>query len=459
MSDIQKEALEKWSDSSYISKFSKWISEELVRQISKEKNEPDWLLEHRLKALNAFNNFKNPSYWPDLSSLNFDEICFYAKASEKNSAKDWSEVDPKIKETFDKLKIPEAERSVLAWVWAQYESETIYHSIKKKWEDKWVIFEDFDQALKKYPEMVKKYFSKCVWISDHKFSALHYAVLSWWTFLYIPNWVEVDEPLQAYFRMNAAQMWQFEHTLIIVGSWAKWSYIEWCSAPKYWKNALHAWCVEIFVEDSASFRYSSVENWSKDTFNLNTKRAILSDNSSIEWIWGQMWSKVTMLYPCSILKWDNSACEHLAIAVAWSDQNQDTWAKVIMIWKNTKSKIVSKSISKDWGISTYRWIVDIKPWAQDAVSTVECDALIFGDSISDTVPQINTENDSASITHEAKAWKISEDLLFYFETRWVSEEKAKAMIVNWFFSDIVKSLPLEYAVEMNRLIEMQMEGF
>ena len=322
-----------------------------------------------------------------------------------------------------------------------------------------MIFEDFDLAVQKYSEIIKKYFSKCVWISDHKFSALHYAVLSWWTFLYIPDGVEVDEPLQAYFRMNAAQMWQFEHTLIVIWDWAKWSYIEWCSAPKYGKNALHAWCVEIFVEKNASFRYSSVENWSKDTFNLNTKRAVVSKNANIEWIWGQMWSRATMLYPCSILKWDNSRCEHLAIAVAWADQNQDTWAKVIMIWKNTKSKILSKSISRHWGVSTYRWIVDIKPFACDAVSNVECDALIFENSISDTIPKINVENDSASITHEAKAWKISEELLFYFETRGISEEKAKAMIVNWFFSDIVKALPLEYAVEMNRLIEMQMEGF
>ena len=456
---IKKEDLDNHSELSYISKFENWVSVDLVKHISKEKNEPKWFLDLRIKALNTFLKLENPTYWPDLSSLNLDEICFYAKASKQNNASKWEDVDPEIKRTFEKLKIPEAERTILAWAWAQFESETVYHSIKKKWEDQGIIFKDFDQALKDHPDLVKKYFSKCVWYADHRFAALHYAVCSWWTFLYIPPEVILDEPLQAYFRMNAEQMWQFEHTLIIIWENAKWSYIEWCSAPKYWKNSLHAWCVEIFLDKWSSFRYSSVENWSKNTFNLNTKRAIVWENAKIKWVWGQMWSRATMLYPCSILKWDNSSAEHLAIAIAWKDQDQDTWAKVIMIWKNTRSNVLSKSISKDWWISTYRWIIDIKKQAENAVSTVECNALMLDNSISDTIPKINVKNQSASVTHEAKMWKISEELLFYLESRWISEEKALAMIVNWFFSEIINSLPLEYAVEMNRLIEMQMEGF
>lgn len=449
--------LEKSSESSYSKKFSKWLSKDLVKRISKDKNEPEWMLEKRLEAFEAFFKLPMPNYWPDLSSLDFEEICFYAKASDKKNAKHWDDVDPNIKEVFNRLKIPEAERAVLAWVWAQYESENIYHSLKKEWEDLWVIFEDFDVAVTKHEKLVKQYFSKCVWICEHKFSALHYAVCSWWTFLYIPKWVKITEPLQAYFRMNAINMWQFEHTLIIIDENSSWSYIEWCSAPKYWSNALHAWCVEVFVKDGAKFKYSSVENWSKDTFNLNTKRAIVWKNASIEWTWWQMWSKVTMLYPCSVLKWDNSKADHLGLAVAWSGQNQDTWAKVIMIWKNSKAKILSKSISKDGWIATYRWLVDIKKSAKNSLVSVECNSLVFDNSVSDTIPKINVENSSSQIIHEAKAGKISEDVLFYFETKWISEEKAKALIVNWFFSDIVKTLPLEYAVEMNRLVELQME--
>lgn len=455
--DIKNLDLEKSSDSSYSKKFSKWISKDLIKRISQDKKEPDWMLKKRLEALDIFYKLPMPNYWPNLSSLNFDEICFYAKASDKKNAKKWEDVDPKIKDVFDRLKIPEAERAVLAWVWAQYESENIYHSLKKEWEDLWVIFEDFDEAVKKHEKLVKQYFWKCVWIKEHKFAALHYAVCSWWTFLYIPKWVKISQPLQAYFRMNAINMWQFEHTLIIIDEKSEWSYIEWCSAPKYWSNALHAWCVEVFVKDWAQFRYSSVENWSKDTFNLNTKRAIIWNNATMEWIWWQMWSQVTMLYPCSVLQWNNSKADHLGLAVAWNGQNQDTGAKVIMIWNNSKAKILSKSISKDLWIATYRWLVDIKKSAKNSFATVECNSLIFDNSISDTIPKINIENSSSYVNHEAKTGKISEEILFYLESRWISEEKAKALIVNWFFADVVKQLPLEYAVEMNRLVELQME--
>ena len=456
--DLQIEDLDTANSSEYKKNFESWLSEDLVRKISASKDEPKWLLDHRLKALKAFHAMPMQEYWPDLSWLDFNKITYFASATDKKNSKNWDDVPEEIKTTFEKLKIPEAEKAVLAWVWAQYESENVYHSIQKEWADLWVLFEDFDVALKKYPEIVEEYFAKVVPIFDHKLSALHYAVMSWGTFLYIPKWVKVDKPLQAYFRMNAEGMGQFEHTLIIIEEWAEWSYIEWCSAPSYWTEALHAWCVEIFVKDWAKFRYSSVENWSKDMFNLNTKRAIIWSNAKMEWIWWQMWSQVTMLYPCSILKWDNSSADHLWIALATKWQNQDTGSKVIISWKNCKANIVSKWVSKDWGIATYRWLVEVKKSADNAIVSVECDSLLFWDSVSDTDPITKVYNSTASVNHEAKAWKISEELLFYLETRWIEEEKAKAMIVNWFLSDVVKTLPLEYAVEMNRLVELEMEG-
>jgi Fe-S cluster assembly protein SufB len=298
-------------------------------------------------------------------------------------------------------------------------------------------------------------------LSDHKFAALHYAVWSWWTFLYIPTWVKIKEPLQSYFRMNKESWWQFEHTIIILEEDSSAHYIEWCSAPKYDKNSLHAGWVEIFVWVWAHMRYSSVENWSLDTFNLNTKRAVVEKNWFIEWVGWNMWSNTTMLYPCSILKWDNSKADHLWLAFANTWQNQDTGAKVIHIWKDTSSNIVSKSLSKWWWINTYRWLVDIKRWAINSVVKVDCDWLILdSNSESNALPDIIVWNSDSIVAHEASAWKINENDLFYLESRGITEEEATAMIVNWFLSPIMKELPLEYASEMNVLIAMEFEwGF
>ncbi len=446
---------------SYTNEIIKWINENVVRQISLANNEPDWMLEFRLKALKIFQEKEMPNWWPDLSKLNLDEIYYFAKPAWGWANKSWDDVPEDIKKTFDRLWIPEAEKESLAWVWAQYDSEVIYHSLQQELVDAWVIFDDTSIAVNKYPELLKKYFAKSIPISDHKFASLHYAVWSGWTFLYVPKWVKVEKPLQSYFRMNKKSGWQFEHTIIILeeDSWAH--YIEWCSAPKYGEPSLHAGCVEIFVGKNSSMRYSSVENWSMDTYNLNTKRAIVQENGYMEWVWWNMWSGVTMLYPCSILLWDNSKTDFLWLAFANANQNQDIGSKVIHIWKNTSSNILSKSLSKWWWISTYRWLVIIKPSATWSVSKIDCDALILDDiSISDTIPTIIVWNSSSIVWHEASAWKISEEELFYLQSRWINEDEATAMIVNWFLSPIMKELPLEYASEMNVLIAMEFEwGF
>ncbi len=321
-----------------------------------------------------------------------------------------------------------------------------------------MIFEDMNEAVKKYPELVKKYFMKLIPPSDHKFAALHWAVWSWGTFIYIPKGVKVDQPLQAYFRMNIAWWGQFEHTLIILEDDTRGDYIEGCSAPIYRQISIHAWWVEIYVGKNSHMRYSSVENWSRNTYNLNTKRALVEENSYMEWIWGNLGSGVTMLYPASILKWDNSKADHIWVAVATKDQYQDVGSKVIHIGKNTSSTIVSKSISKDWGISVYRGLVEIRSSAQGAINSTECDALLLDDkSVSDTIPNIKVFTPTGVVAHEASAWKVDEDKLFYMMSRWLDEEHAMAMIVNGFISPVVKKLPLEYAGELNRLIEMEME--
>ena len=443
----------------YKKKTKKGLSVEIIKEISKSNNDPDWMLELRLKALYIFYKKSLPLWWPNLWKLDLESIYYFAKPEWAWENKSWDQVPENIKNTFDRLWIPEAEKKALAWVWAQYDSEVVYHNLKEELVKKWVIFDDMTHALQKYPEIVKKYFAKSIPLSDHKFAALHYAVWSWWTFLYVPAWVKISEPLQSYFRMNIKSWGQFEHTMIILEEDSEAHYIEWCSAPKYDENSLHAGWVEIFVWENAKMRYSSVENWSLDTFNLNTKRAIVEEWWYMEWVWWNMWSNTTMLYPCSILKWDNSRADHLWIAFANTWQNQDTWAKVIHIWKNTSSNILSKSISKWWWISTYRWLVDIKPWATWATSKVDCDWLILDwDSISNAIPNIEVWNTESIVAHEASAWKINPDDLFYLQSRGIKEEEANAMIVNWFISPIVKELPLEYASEMNVLIGMEIEG-
>lgn len=440
--------------------YLKGLTPETVRKISLEQKEPKRMLDFRLKSLELFQKMKMPSRWPKLSWLDISELVRYAKPKDEHVGyvNDWEDVPKEIRDKFKRLWIPEAEQKYLAWAWGQYDSKNFYHKIKDKRAKKWVIFEDMASALQHYPDLVKKYWMTLVPSTDHKFAALHWAVRSWWTFIYVPKWVKADEPLQSYFRMNSYSGWQFEHTLIIIDDDAQGNYIEWCSAPKYDKSSLHAGCVEIFVGKNAQMRYSSVENRSTNTYNLNTKRALVSENWYIEWISGNMWSCSTMLYPCSILQWDNSKSDSLWIVVAWEKQDQDVGSKVIHIGKNTSSNIVSKSISKDGWISTYRGLVKILASAENAVNNTECDALLLDEiSQSITLPNIQNDSDSAIVSHEASAGKIDENLLYYLNSRGISEEKAMSMIVNWFFSDIVKKLPLEYAGELNTLIEMEME--
>lgn len=438
----------------------KGLTENTVREISQQQNEPGWMLQHRLDSLKKFKELDMPNRGPDLSALNFDNIVYYAKADTNHEGytSDRENVPNDIKAKFDRLGIPQAEKKYLAGVGWQFDSQNIYHNIKEKRAKKGVIFEDMKEAIRKHETIIKKYFMKLVPASDHKFAALHGAVRSGGTFIYVPPWVEVNEPLQAYFRMNTYEGGQFEHTLIIIDEWAKWDYIEWCSAPRFDKKSLHAWLVEIFVWKNAHMRYSSVENRSTNTYNLNTKRAIVEDNGYMERVNGNLGSCVTMLYPCAILKGENSKAESIGVALAGWWQNQDTGTKIIHIGKNSSSTIVSKSISKDGGIATYRGIVDMKASAEWAVNSTECDALLMDNaSISTTIPYIKTANGSQIVAHEASAGKVDETELFYMMSRWLEEEKAMGMIVNWFISPIIKRLPLEYAGELNKLIEMEME--
>lgn len=441
-----REFLDKNSSVNYDLITSPWVNEDIVREISKAIWEPEWMLDNRLEALKYYEEKPLTNWGPDLSKLDLDSIYYYAKPEGSGDNKSWDDVPQNIKDTFDRLWIPEAEKTSLAWVWAQYDSEVVYHSLKEELKEKWVLFEDMQIAMHKHPEIVKKYFGKCIPFDDHKFASLHYSVWSGWTFMYVPKNVKLDEPLQSYFRMNTKSGGQFEHTMIILEEWAEAHYIEGCSAPKFNVSSLHAWWVEIFVWEWAKMRYSSVENWSTDTYNLNTKRGIVQKNGYLEWVGWQLGSGTTMLYPCSILAWDNSKADHLSIAIAWKWQNQDTWAKVIHIWKNTSSMILSKSISKDWWISTYRWLVEIMPRAIWSVNKSDCDWLILDNiSVSNAIPDLKIWNSESIIAHEASAWKINEEELFYMQSRWVSEEEAKAMIVNWFLSPVMKELPLEYA--------------
>lgn len=464
MSEQLKTTLETSDDIQYDIHLT-WLWEETVRAISADLQEPAWMLDIRLASLQKWHEMSYPGWGPDLSGIREqienDNLVFYARPKKwfQWYTKKREEVDPKIKAKFEKLWIPEAEKTYLAWAGGQYDSEVVYHNIKERWAKQWVIFEDMSQALIKHEELVKKYFMKLIPNRDHKFMALHGAVWSWGTFIYVPPGVHVTEPLQAYFRMNTFAWGQFEHTLIIIDDDATGDYIEWCSAPKFDAKSLHAWCVEVYVGKNSKMRYSSVENWSTNTYNLNTKRAIIEDNGFMEWINGNLGSCTTMLYPCSILKWDNSKSDQIGVVVAWAWQNQDSGSKVIHIGKNTSSTIISKSISKDGWISTYRGIVEILPSAEWAVNATECDALLMDDtSISTTIPQINVQRDDATIAHEASAGKVDEVQLFYMMSRWLDEEKAMGMIVNGFISPVVKKLPLEYAAELNRLIEMEMEG-
>ncbi|HLD42919.1 MAG TPA: Fe-S cluster assembly protein SufB [Candidatus Nanoarchaeia archaeon] len=435
------------------------LSESVVRKISKEKNEPEWMLKLRLQALKSFNATPIPAWGPDLSKLDLSKIIYYVKPGAKKNSRSWEEVPEKIRRTFEKIGIPEAERRALSGAGAQYDSEIIYHNLKKEWEEKGVIFENMDVAVHTHPDLVRKYFMKCIPPDDHKFIMLHAAVWSGGTFIYVPPHVKVDVPLQAYFRMNAEAGGQFEHTLIIADTGAEVHYIEGCSAPQFDAKALHAGCVELFVMEGARIRYSSVENWSKNTYNLNTKRAIVESNGIVEWINGNLGSGCTMLYPCSILKGDGAASDSLGIAFAGPGQNQDTGSKVIHLGRNTHSTIRAKSISKGGGISSYRGYLRVAKTAENSKSSVVCDALLIDkESTSNTYPFMKIDTNKVDIAHEATVGKIGEDEIFYLMSRGLSEEQAMQMIVSGFIEPIVKQLPLEYAVELNKLIALEMEG-
>lgn len=435
------------------------LTQDVIKKISKDKEEPEWMLAKRLKALKLCHETPMPTWGPSLEKLNLDELTYYVDP-DTQIATSWDDVPQDIKDTFEKLGIPQAEREALAGVGGQYDSAGVYHNLKQELKDKGVIFEDMDVALKKYPEMVKKYFmTSCVPITDHKFAMLHAAVWSGGSFIYVPPKVKIDLPMQAYFRMNQQGSGQFEHTLIIADKDSEIHYLEGCSSPKFSKNSLHAGCVEIHVLEGAKVKYSSVENWSKNTYNLNTKRAIVHKNASIEWLNGQTGSGVTMLYPAAILMGENSHCESLGIAFAGEGQNQDTGTKVIHLGKNSSSTLTSKSISKDGGISSYRGLVKIAKSAKNAKVSVECDALMIDNlSQSNTFPQMEVHNDSAQIAHEATVGKIGDKEITYLMSRGLTEEQAKQMIVAGFINPVIKQLPLEYAVELNKLIELEMEG-
>lgn len=456
--DISRDTLDRSDDITYSTTLEMGISEKVVRQIWESNGEPEWMLDIRLKSLEIFQKSITPTWWPSLAKLDLNSIYYFGKPEWSGDNKSWDDVPDAIKSTFDRLGIPEAERAMLAWVGAQYDSEVVYHSLRQELQDQGVIFEDMSVAIHTHADIVRSHFMRAVPPSDHMFAALHGAVWSGGTFLYIPAWVQIDAPLQAYFRMNMKSGWQFEHTLIIVEDGASAHYIEGCSAPKYGTASLHAGCVEIYVGRDAKMRYSSVENWSVDTYNLNTKRAIVETGGSIEWIGGNLGSGVTMLYPCSVLKGDDSRAMHFGIAFANAWQETDTGAKVIHIGKNTSSEIVSKSLSKNGGVSIYRGLVDIKKSAIGSVSKIDCDGLILDErSRSDTIPDIRVATDDAMVAHEASVGKINEDTLFYLMSRGIAETEAKTMIVRWFVSPLLKELPLEYAAEMNVLIGMEME--
>ena len=434
------------------------INKKVVSQISKIKNEPEWVLKYRLDAFNVFKKKDMPKWGGNLKDINFDKIYYYLKPAGKKQ-KSWEDVPDEIKTTFDRLGVPEAEREHLAGLKAQFDSEVIYGSLKKQLEEDGVIFMSMDEALKKHPELFKKYFGKVVPMHDNKFAALNNAVWSGGSFIYIPKGVKVKRPLQAYFRINAIRMGQFERTLIIADEGSEATYVEGCTAPVYSEDSLHAAVVEVIVKKGARFRYTTIQNWSNNVYNLVTKRARVEEDGVMEWVDGNLGSKLTMKYPSCYLAGDGAHGEMLSIAYAAENQHQDAGAKMIHMSPNTTSNIVSKSISLQGGRSSYRGLVNVTPSAQNAKSRVECDALILDDkSRSDTYPTMKIDEDSANVEHEATVSKIGEQKLFYLMSRGLSEQEATGLIVSGFIEPIVKQLPMEYAVELNRLIELEMEG-
>ena len=445
-------------EDNYDFKIKKGLTPEIISEISEQKNDPQWMRDFRQKALEVYNELELPTWGPSLKELNMDEIATYVRPK-TDMKSNWDDVPEDIKDTFDKLGIPEAEKKSLAGVGAQYDSEVVYHSIKEELVKQGVIYTDMETAVREYGDLVKEHFMKCVPVNDHKFVALHGAVWSGGSFVYVPKGVKVDIPLQSYFRLNSPESGQFEHTLIIVDEGASLHFIEGCSAPKYNKVNLHAGCVELYVKKNAYLRYSTIENWSKNMLNLNTKKAIVEEGGQIDWVTGSFGSKISMLYPLSVLNGKGAKTEYTGISFAGHGQDLDTGFKVIHNAENTSSVINSKSISKNGGKATYRSLVKIRPNAKNSKCSVSCESLMLDDiSISDTIPVNDIETDEVEFSHEAKIGKISDKTIFYLMSRGISEEDAKAMIVRGFAYPIAKELPVEYAVEMNNLINLELEG-
>lgn len=455
---IDRELYDIKNDFTYDYKTKAGLTEDIIREISEQKSEPKWMLDFRLKSLKIYNELKVPTWGADISELDMDNIVTYVKPKSGLNYS-WDDVPEDIKDTFDNLGIVEADQKSLAGVGAQYDSEVVYHSIQEGLTKQGVIYTDFETAVKEYGDIVKEYFMKLVPPSDHKFAALHGAVWSGGSFVYVPEGVHVDIPIQSYFRQNAPGTGQFEHTLIIVEKGASVHFIEGCSAPKYNVNNLHAGCVELHVKEDAYLRYSTIENWSKNMFNLNTKRALVDKNGTIEWVSGSFGSKVSYLYPMSILRGEGAKSEFTGVTFAGEGQNLDTGTKVVMSAPNTSSNVNSKSISKSGGIATYRGLLKITPEAIGAKATTNCESLMLdNESRSDTIPVIIIENDDVDVGHEATIGRISDETIFYLMSRGISEDEARSMVVRGFVEPVSKELPLEYSVEMNNLINLELKG-
>ena len=445
------------TESKAVFKARKGIDAEIVGQISEMKNEPEWMRDFRLKSLNIFESKPNPEWGGDIA-IDFQDIYYYLKPTDQQG-RSWDDVPQEIKDTFDKLGIPEAEKKFLAGVKAQFESEVVYGSLKDDLAEKGVIFTDTDTALKEHPDLLKEYFGKIIPPADNKFAALNSAVWSGGSFIYIPKGVSIDFPLQAYFRINAENMGQFERTLIIVDEGAQIHYVEGCTAPMYSTESLHSAVVEVVVKRGARCRYTTIQNWANNIYNLVTKRAVAYEDATMEWIDGNLGSQLTMKYPAVWMMEPGARGEILSIAFSSAGQHQDAGAKLVHAAPNTTGQIISKSISKNGGRSSYRGLVKVKRGAHGSRSNVVCDALILDpQSRSDTYPYIEIAEQDVSIGHEASVSRIGEEQLFYLMSRGLSEAEASTMIVNGFIEPLVKELPMEYAVEMNRLIQLQMEG-
>jgi Fe-S cluster assembly protein SufB len=442
----------------YVHLSKKGLTKDTVREISQLKEEPEWMLDFRLRAYDVFMKKPMPQWGGDLNKIDFQNIYYYAKASEKTE-KNWDDVPDDVKNTFDKLGIPEAEKKFLAGVGAQYESEVVYHNLREDLAKQGVLFLDTDTALKEQPEIFKKYFGKIIPPEDNKFSALNSAVWSGGSFIYIPPGVKVDMPLQAYFRINAENIGQFERTLIIADEGSEVHYIEGCTAPVYSSESLHSAVVELVAHKDAKLRYTTIQNWSNDVYNLVTKRAYAYEGATVEWIDGNIGSKLTMKYPGIYLMGRKAYGETLSIAFAGKNQHQDTGAKMVHLAPDTTSKITSKSVSRANGRSTYRGLLRVRKGATNVKSTVRCDALLLDDtSKTDTYPYMEINQEDATVTHEATVGKIGDEQIFYLMSRGFSEEEALSLIVNGFMEPFTKELPMEYAVELNRLIKLEMDN-